>query len=227
MHRAQIGGQVKTVISFQAAVYFQSLFFSGRNAQGLWRLLHGTGNLFIGSFSVKPVGHPVKELIHIRYILHDFFRLHGQILRKLRLGGAAENRTDAVPSHQLFQCLQAGSQKIQRHHLSLIKNDDTVCYIVQFAAFGCPVSIKRFPELLIGSDYDGSIPVFRRQLHPPCHGLFHIVIVHIAVALQHISLSQKILKYFRCLFNDGHIGNDINNPSLVILHSLLHGKSHG
>lgn len=110
-------------------------------------------------------------------------------------GWVALQRTALTPYRltSSSSALRQGGQKIQRHHLSLIKNDDTVCYIVQFAAFGCPVSIKRFPELLIGSDYDGSIPVFRRQLHPPCHGLFHIVIVHIAVALQHISLSQKSL----------------------------------
>jgi len=111
---------------------------------------------------------------------------------------------------QGLQAPEYRSHIVHRKHLSLVKQQHTVGHVVELPAPGRPVGKKRFEELDIGGNDHRRVPVFRGQ-PPGVHLFIRILIFHLAVVFNDIFLSQVGPENVRRLFDDGSIGNHIND----------------
>ena len=123
---------------------------------------------------------------------------------------------------QFFHHRNAGFQIVCREHLSFIKYDNTVGYIMQFSAFRRLICKQGLEKLHIGSHHYRFVPVLRCKLHRL--QFFRAFIINIIMIFQDILISQYLSEHFCVLFNNTCIRNHINNTVHMILYRMLKSK---
>ena len=112
-----------------------------------------------------PEGHTAKAVIYLlrlgAQLRHGMLRRVGaQQIAQGRLRGSTQHQRGADMLRQRCHCRHAGPQVAQGQHLRFIEYDDTVCKVVELAAFGGTVCVQGIEKPRRRCHHQRHIPVF-------------------------------------------------------------------
>ena len=109
----------------------------------------------------------------------------------------------------------------QRKHLSLVKNDYAIRYVVKLSARARFVRKQAFKKLHVACNNNRRVPVFCRKAP-----VVFIAVIDIAVVLNYVFRAENVLKFFRVLLNYRVVGNDVYHPAHIVGRGVVQRKRH-
>ena len=223
MDGAHQRGQVEAALARQQRMDILGGLAAVDDAQHLLLRAQFLGQRRIGAFADAAEGDAAEGFVQLRGVGADFLRaeLRGKGLNQIvqnRLGGRAQHRAGPEVRHQAGDRPHTGQQGVHGQHLRLVKDDHAVGDVVQLAALGGAVGMDGFKELHRRGHDHRRIPVLAGQALAALFTTCLLIGIEncAAVVLEDVVLPEDVPEYEGVLFDDGGVGNHIDDAPHVV-----------